>query len=472
MMSARFAIVLLSLATLGAGADDAGKPSADGTTALHRAVQGSDLAAAQRLLREGAAVNAVTRNGVTPLLLAAINADPIMVETLLKAGADPNASLSQGQTILMTAARTGSDEAVRLLLARGADLNAREQVLGETALIWAAAENHPAVIKALVDRGADINGRSKAMTYPLREYGDGKSGRLTVLPPGSWTPLMYAARQNAIDAVRALADARADLNLTDPDGTTALVVAIINAHYDLAAVLLEKGADPNVGDVTGMTALYAAVDLNTFPDTPGRPAPKPVGKLDTLGIVKSLLAHGANPNARLKAPILVRVHDRGDGTLGEGATPLMRAAKKSDVTLMRPLIEKGADLKLTTKAGATALMFASGLGGAGRFAEYEERHATDTEIIEAARLCLEAGADINAVNDAGQAALHFAVSGREDGFIRFLAEHGARPDIKDRQGRTPLDVALGVGGRGRGAVQPVRESTVALLRQLMASRSP
>jgi ankyrin repeat protein len=221
-----------------------------------------------------------------------------------------------------------------------------------------------------------------------------------------------------------------------------------------------------------MTALYAAVDLNTFPDTPGRPAPRPVGKLDTLGIVTALLAHGANPNARLKTPILVRVHDRGDGTLGEGATPLMRAAKKSDVTLMRPLLEKGADPKLTTRAGATALMFASGFGGAGRFAEYEERHATDAEILEAARLCLEAGADVNAVNDAGQTALHFAVSGREDGFIRFLAEHGARPDIKDRQGRTPLDVALGVGGRGRGAAQPVRESTVALLRQLMEARTP
>jgi ankyrin repeat protein len=112
-------------------------------------------------------------------------------------------------------------------------------------------------------------------------------------------------------------------------------------------------------------------------------------------------------------------------------------------------------------------MFASGFGGAGRFAEYEERHATGEEILEAARLCLEAGADANAVNDAGQTALHFAVTGRDDGFIRFLIEHGARPDLKDRQGRTPLEVALGVGGRGRGGAQPARESTVALLRQLM-----
>jgi ankyrin repeat protein len=449
--------------------DDREKVDADGTTALHWAVRANDLPAVRRLLRDGAAINVANRNGVTPLLLAAINADAVMVETLLQAGADPNASLSAGQTILMAAARTGSPAVVKTLLAHGAQLNAREQVLGETPLIWAAVENHADVIKVLVEHGADVNGRSNAPTFPLPEYGDGKSGRLTVLPRGSWTPSMYAARQNATDAVRALADAGADLNLTDPDGTTALVIAVINAHYDLAGVLLEKGASPDIGDVTGMTPLYAAVDLNSFPDTPGRPAPRPAGTLDTVDMVKALLRHGANPNVRLKAPLLVRVHDRGDGTLGEGATPLMRAAKKSDVVLMRLLLEKGADSKLTTKAGATALMFAAGFGGAGRFAEYEERHATDAEILEAGRLCLQAGAEVNAVNDAGQSALHFAVAARDEDFVRLLAGRGARLDLKDRQGRTPLDIAMGVGGRGRGGAAPVvRESMAALLRQLMS----
>jgi ankyrin repeat protein len=463
LVSARGVRLTANQAALNQGSADA-----DGTTALHWAVRANDLGTVQRLLRGGAAPNAANRNGVTPLLLAAINADAVMVETLLQAGADPNASLSAGQTILMTAARTGSAAVVRALLTHGAELNVREQVLGETPLIWAAVENHAEVIKVLVEHGADVNGRSNAPKFPLPEYGDGKSGRLTVLPRGSWTPLMYAARQNAIDAVRALAGVKADLNLTDPDGTTALVIAVINAHYELAEVLLEKGANPDIGDLTGMTPLYAAVDLNSFPDTPGRPAPKPAGTLDTVDMVKALLRHGATPNARLKAPILVRVHDRGDGTLGEGATPLMRAAKKSDVVLMRLLIEKGADPRLTTKAGATALMFASGFGGAGRFAEYEDRRATDAEILEAGRLCLQAGADVNAVNDAGQSALHFAVAAREDEFIRLLAEHGARLDLKDRQGRTPLDVAMGVGGRGRGGAPPiVRDSTAVLLRQLM-----
>jgi ankyrin repeat protein len=278
---------------------------------------------------------------------------------------------------------------------------------------------------------------------------------------------MYAARQNAIEAVRALADAKADLNATDPDQTTALVIAVINAHYDLADALLEKGADPNIGDSTGMTPLYAAVDLNSFPDTPGRPAPKPLGALDTIGMVRTLLRHGANPNARLTTPVLVRVHDRGDATLGDGATPLMRAAKKSDLSLMRELLDHGADARLATKSGATALMFASGFGGAGRFAIYEEHQATDADQLEAARLCIEARADVNAVNDAGQSALHFAVAARDDAFVLFLAEHGAKIDLKDRQGRTPLDIALGVGGRGRGQVPLVRDKTAALLRQLL-----
>ena len=145
---------------------------------------------------------------------------------------------------------------------------------------------------------------------------------------------------------------------------TALNLAIINAHYDAAAVLLDLGADPT--SVTS-PAWHRSMrrSMNTFPDTPGRPTPKPSGTLDAVGMVKALLEHRANPNAILNAPILVRVHDRGDGTLGAGATPLMRAAKKGDVEMMRSLLAHGADPKARTKAGTEALMFASGIGGAG-----------------------------------------------------------------------------------------------------------
>lgn len=451
---------------------DVNVPEADGTTALHWAVRADDVEIVQALLRAGAKANVANRNGITPLSLAALNGTRRVVEALVEAGADVNARLPQGQTALMMAARAGRVDALNVLLSRGADVSAREQVLGETALIWAAAQDHPDAIKVLVGRGADVNGRSNPLTFPQEEYGDGKSARLTVLPKGNWVALMYAARQNATAALKALAESGANLNATDPDNMTALNLAIINANYDAAEVLLDLGADPNIGDVTGMTPLYAAVDLNTFADTPGRPTPKRSGKLDAIDIVKELLDHGANANATLTAPILVRVHDRGDGTLGAGATPLMRAAKKGDVEIMRVLLAHGADPKVKTKVGTETLMFASGLGGAGRFTAFEDKQATDADFIDAAALCLDRGADINAVNANGQTALHLAGTVRSEAFIRFLIERGARVDIQDKQGRTPIDVASGAGARGRGAATPVRESVVALLRAAMNRTAP
>jgi ankyrin repeat protein len=307
-----------------------------GTTPLHLAVRADDLAGVRRLLRSGANPSAANRYGVTPLSLAATNGNPVMIETLLKAGADPKMNLPGGQTILMTAARTGNAEAVKLLLARGIDANARETTNGETALMWAAAENHPEAVQALIARGADVNARSTSLEYKTDRFG--LEGVLTILPRGNWTPLMYAARQGADKATRVLADAGATLNLTDPDGSTALVLAIINGHYDTAAVLLEKGADPNIGDSAGMAALYAAVDMNTLAEVFGRPRRQSTDKLTALGLMEKLIQRGANPNAQLKGATLYRAHTPGERILGEGCTPLMRAARNGDTAAMRLLL--------------------------------------------------------------------------------------------------------------------------------------
>ncbi len=445
---------------------DTTKASPDGTTPLHWAVRSGDLAAVTRLLRAGANANAANRYGVTPLSLAAENGDAAAVEALLAAGANANASLSNGQTMLMIAARTGSPAVIKALLARGAAVNAKENVLGETALIWATAENHGPAVSVLVASGADVNGRSNVLTFPRRDYGDGKSGRFTVLPRGGWTPLMYAARQDALDALRALVAAHADLNATDPDGTTALTFAIVNGHYDAAAALLDAGADANVADARGMTPLYAAVDMNTLDETPGRPAPVITGSMESLGLIDRLLARGANPNAALTRSVLERVHNPGDPVLGAGATPLMRAARKADVAAMKELLTHGADAAAAMKGGVTAAMIASGFGGQVRFAEYNTKSGGERDAEECVRLCLEHGADVNAVNDAGQTVLHIAAAQRGDDFIRFLVKSGARLDVKDKQGHTPLDIALGLGGGRRGRAPAVRQSTAALLRAL------
>jgi ankyrin repeat protein len=441
---------------------------ADGTTALHWAARLDRVELVQTLIRAGAQVNARNRYSVTPLSLASVNGSAAVVDALLKAGADANTVGTDGETVLMLASRTGNPDAVRLLIDRGANVNARETWHGETAVMWAAAEDHGAVVSLLAARGADLNIKSTVPEFPKVKV-DAATMVFTALPRGGLTALMLAARQGAGDGVRALAEAGADLNAVDPDGMTALNIAIINAHYDEAALLVEKGASLDIGDTAGMTPLYAAVDMQHQEPMVNRPLPKPSGRLVPLDLVKILLERGANPNAALKTPLLMRQHNGGDASLGEGATPLMRASKVSDTTIVRLLLDKGADPNRRLRNQTTALMIAA--SRAGRNAGPEQN------TIDAITVLLSKGADINAVNDNGESALHIAV-GRGDSLVRFLAENGAKLDLKDKAGRTPLDVAMGVpgvaGGRGRGGrgggaptPGPVRESTAALLKELM-----
>jgi ankyrin repeat protein len=415
------------------------RTEADGTTALHWAVRADDVELVRVLLTAGADVSAATREGITPLALAAINGSAGMTETLLKAGATPNVALPEGETILMTAARTGQPAVLKLLLQAGADLNARENWYGETALMWAAAENHADAVRVLVEAGADVNARSRLLEVPRRRNGQ------SILPLGSWTPLMYAARQGSGDSLRALIDAGADMNLVDPDGATALVIAIINANYDEAALLVEKGADPNIGDKDArMAALYAAVDMHRLAIGHGRPNTRPSGRLDAVDLIKVLLAKGANPNARLAAPLMQRHHSGGDRALGDGSTPFMRAAKSGDVAVMQLLLAAGADPRLTQPNQATALMLAAGLGwrdGSPAAPSYDQ--GSEQDAIEAIKLCMKSGIDINAATNTGETALHAAITGRgSETIVRFLVENGASLNAKNKQGRTPLDAAL------------------------------
>jgi ankyrin repeat protein len=442
---------------------------ADGSTALHWAARLDRPELVQTLIRAGAQVNTRNRYAITPLALAAINGSTEVVNALLKAGADPNTVGADGETVLMLAARTGKPGPVQALLEGGARVNLTEAWHGETALMWAAAENHAAVVTLLASRGAELNIRSTIPEFPKVKV-DAATMVFTALPRGGLSALMLAAREGAAEAVRALAETGANLNLTDPDGTTALNIAIINAHYDVAAVLVEKGANLNIGDSAGMTPLYAAIDMQHQEPMINRPLPKPSGTLGPSDVVKLLLDKGADPNAKLKTPLLMRQHSGGDPQLGAGATPLMRASKVSNTTFIRMLLDKGADPNLTLRNQTTALMIAASRTG--------RNPGPEQNTIDAMSLLIAKGADVNAVNDSGESALHIAVS-RGDALVHFLAERGAMLDLKDKSGRTPLDVAMGVpggGGRGRGgrggpaAPGPVRESTVALLKELMAAR--
>jgi ankyrin repeat protein len=412
----RSTLIVIALA-VSAGAAGPDAPTADGTTALHRAVSVGDASKAEALIRAGADVNAVNRYGVTPLSLAAANGQAQLVGVLLKSGADvrkSDAALRDGRTVLMLAARTGNVDALTLLLAKSASVNAVESRTGTTALMWAALENRADAVRVLVKAGADINATSTVTAYPhtppgvigdALEEGYSYVGQ-TVLPRGGWTALMYAARQGAFEAARALVDAGANLNLADPDGTLALTFAIINGHYDVAALLADKGADVNQPDRTGATPLYSAVDMHTLVTSFGRPELPRAVTDGSVGAAKMLLAHGADPNKPLKTKVLKRTYQAGDARLTDGATPLMRAAKAGDVVMLKLLVDAGADLNRTNAAGETAMHIAANVPKA----------------------------------------------------VRFLADEGASADIKNARGLTPLEALL--------KVQNPNAESVALLRDL------
>ncbi len=450
-----------------AGKASVNTPEADGTSALHWATRADEVTIARMLVAAGANANAANRYGVTPLSLAADNASGDLVEVLLKAGADAKTQVKDGETVLMAAARTGSPKAVQLLIEAGAVVEAREERMGETALMWAAAENHPEAAKILIAHGANVNLRTSDLTFPKDRFG--LEGVLTILPHGRWTPLMYAARQGSLEAARVLVDAGAELNALDPDRSTPAIIATINGHYDVAAMLLDRGADANIADASGMAVLYAAVDMDMPAEIYGRPNRKSTSTVSALELMKVALAHKADPNAQLRSATVQRAHTPGDGLLGAGATPVMRAARTGDANAMRILLDHGADPALTTNNHTTALMFAAGNGrGTGVF---QKDIGTERDMFNAVQVLVEQGVDVNRFNDSGQTAMHFAAQVSDD-IVRYLAAHGAVLDAKDKQGHTPVDLALGIGARGRaGGPAPVRQQTAELLRQLIATRN-
>lgn len=434
-------------------------PEPDGTTALHWAVYHDDLAMTGRLLDAGANVNAANRNGATPLTLACANSGAALVDRLLKAGADPSIAPS-GAPPLLACAQGGAVSAVQMLIARGADVNAKDSWRGQTALMWAAAENHADLITVLLAGGAAVDARSI----------------------GTFTALMFAVRQDAREAARLLIAAGADVNLTGPNGQDVLRLAITNRHYTLAATLLDAGARPMTRDKQGDTPLHELVTsrspqrhlANQFIALGEGESPQ----LSSLELLKKLVAHGADPNARTEPTPIVheRWTDKGiysasrpfmdNGVNLGGATPYLLAAQAADVDAMRLLQTLGADPRLTTYANTTAVMVAAGIG----YVEGSRRYRLERDALEAVKLAAAAGVDVNALNANGQTALHGAVYRAANTVIRYLVEAGARTDFQDELERTPLTLAE--QGFNQVASLIRREAAAALLKELGATSTP
>jgi len=329
--------------------------------------------------------------------------------------------------------------------------------------MWAASERHPEIVKLLLEHGADWKVRSFDRETKVPRLSAASS--ISPIARGGFTALSFSAREGDIESARVMLDGGVDINYGDVDNTSALIVSIMNKQYTFAKFLIDRRADINVAGGYGRTALYAIVDIRNedWSTLPNRKAEDP---LPSLEIVNQLLSRGANVNATLTAPLPGRSGmDYGDTILGPGATPLMRAARAGDATVMRLLLEKGADARLMTKEGNTALMFAAGVG-------YRDKNTTGSEndALEALKVSLETGLDLNQANTKGETALHGAASRGADTIVRFLVEHGAALNAKTNQGHTPLDIAMGKASLTQLPVP--HDSTVSLLQKLGALEGP
>lgn len=431
---------------------DVNVPEPDGTTALHWAVYRDDVAAVDLLLGSGARATEANRYGVAPLSLAAMNGSTAVVDRLLKAGADPNTSQPGGETALMTAARTGRVETIQLLLAHGARVDSRDAWKQQTALMWAAAANNAAAVRALIEAGADIGARSR-VSGPLSSYEVGDSG---------FTALLFAARAGAIDALRVLVERGASVNdATGDDGTSALVLAVMAAQYDTAVALLEAGADPNAA-AQGWTALHQVVYTRRPNQGLNAVGPLPRGTVDSMALVRALVAKGADVNARLtKQPSTIYI---GRNALDQvGATPFLLAASRFDLELMQLLRSLGADPLAPTADGTTPLMAAAGVG----MHNLGENPGTPEEVAAAVKLCLELGNEPKAVNRKGETALHGTAQTGANAAVLMLVAAGTPLEAKDRRGFTALNVASGLNIGGTFKAWP---ETAILLRSLMTER--
>jgi ankyrin repeat protein len=455
--------------TLLAGKADVNAPQADGTTALHWAVYHEDVALIDALLQAGAKITAANREGATPFYLAAIGGNaPIMFKLMQDSAVINDTVLRHGETPLMIAARTGRPEAVKLLLEAGALVNAKETMRQTTALMWAAEQGHAEAVRLLVAHGAEINASSTVEEAKRRRgvvYEQGENQHT-----GGVTALVLAARQGNLDAVKALAENGADLNQASGDGSTAMVVAVQNGHYNVARYLVEKGADVNKANEKGWTPLYLAVKHRNL-ETGTLPVPNQNQSFD---FIKLLLARDdIDVNARLKFNTEIRNGQRATWLNEVGATAFLRAALCGDIEVMRMLLAKGADPKIATKDGTTPLMAVAGVGYSEGFIHYR----SPEESLEAMKLLLELGSDVNAQNEGGLSALHGAAHRAALEEIELLVEHGANLGLESKPaarfgnskfGLLPLDWAQGVPVGVQSAIY--HADAVELITKMMKDR--
>jgi ankyrin repeat protein len=480
----------------------------------------------ERLLDVGADIQWRGQNDETLLMLASRNGNVDAINVLLRRGLDVNAREKlRGTTALMWAIEQEHSQAVRALIEGGADINARTTVLpprrASRVAGGAPAAGGGGRGAAAGGRGAAGGGRGgrgggrgrggdAAANAPNPDGQAGGGGGRTggargggtpppdaAQPPdgqddqddqdqdvvvggasqsrasGGLTPLVLAARQGDRESVKILLDSGVDVNQTTADDWTALLTATQNRFYRLGLYLIERGADVNKANGGGWTPLYLATDNRNIE---GGDYPTRIPDMDHLEFIKVLLARGAAPNARMIDSTETRTVFTNQWLSEHGATAFLRASQSGDLPLMKLLLEHGADPKISTTNGVTALSAAAGLGWVEGITYEWSRQQT----LEAVKLLLDLGLDPNAQDTSGRAALHGAAHKGHSDVVQVLVDRGARLDLEDKgtrdtrglngtQGWLPIHWADGLIRVGvQSAI--AHPETAALIRKLMTVR--
>jgi ankyrin repeat protein len=433
----------------------------EGATPLWLASVNGDAAMIAALLAAGADANEHLPLGRTPLMVASRTGNTEAMKVLLDHGADVNARETlRGTTALMWAADEGHAPAIQLLIQHGADIKARSKpvergrgpALGKAndprravaaqGAALAAREASPDLntLNALAARGGAAGGRGAAGAGQRgRGAGDGADGdqgddaaaaafpgrgRAAPTDGGALTPLVFAVRADDLESVKALLAAGADVNQVTGYGWSPLLVATQNRYYKLGSYLLDHGADPNLGNKGDWVPLYLATDNRNI-ESGDYPVRK--GDMDHLDFIKLLLDKGAKVNARLKDSTETRTVFTNQWLDENGATAFLRASQSGDIVLMKLLLDHGADPKIATALGVTALQVASGIG----WVEGITYEWSQKDTLEAVKMLLDLGLDPNAQAETGRVALHGAAhKGRPD-VVQALYDHGAKLDVRD-----------------------------------------
>lgn len=246
-------------------------PNAYGDTALHCAITAGNLPAVRLLLQGGATVHTRNAHGDTPLHLAASNGQCDIARALLQAGAVVDSTAGFRWTPLMYAAGNGHTATVQLLLKYGANPNAEDK-LQQTPLLLAAQRRQSTACAHIYAAGgrygtelisAVLAGQVKTVEHMLQNGADPNAAA-----PHGYTPLMLACTHGSAAMRRLLMHAKGvNLNATNEDGNTALILAAQQCNATLLQELISAGADVNLCNNSGYPALSYALALKSEPCT-------------------------------------------------------------------------------------------------------------------------------------------------------------------------------------------------------------